>query len=1203
MGENLKISKLDIVGFKSFQDRASIQFPPGISAIVGPNGCGKSNVIDALRWVMGEQSVKQLRGKNTEDLIFAGANGKPPLNMAEVTLTLANDNGHAPEEFRDCTEISVTRRLFRSGESAYLINKQPCRLKDIYNLFMGSGVGSRTFAIIQQGNIGAIIDAGPDERRLFLEEAAGITRYKFRKNEALRKVKATEQNVLRINDIISEVNRQMAGLQRQAKKAERYKQYQERIREIDTHLLVSRFDDYSHQIQEAENLVRELKDADLAHATQIKKIDAAIEEIKLKRWQKNQEISDQKSNRFETQRAIDRVEAERIHLKNESERLRTEIESLEQAQSDLTTKTATIGTEIGEVEAENRHLLEQIEGVKSAVEQARTGAQELQDQMGRLNQTAEENKNSLMQLVAEEARYKNIYQTASNSKDNLNRRLKRIDEEVILAAQKNSKTESEFNEARNELDDIKAAIADYEKRIDELKGKLSERATELGAQVKQTQSVEMERNKTRSQLAALKKMAANFEWYRDGVKAVMRARRTGDQAPADNDSQSVLDGIVGLLADLIEPAPGFENAIEAVLGEALQYILVEDQASGAAAVDYLQASGAGRSGFIPIAAIKPMSCAGQAPVDEQHRLLNHVTVAPDFQPIAEAMLGHVAVMPTLQDALALFNRNGRLQTIVTPQGDVVSHQGVLIGGSQEQLSGILAKKQELKELSQRSEELDQAAAAAAERQQRLEEEVRGLETELQQAIAGKSSASEEAMDAEKLLYRLGEDLKNAKRHLEIIQLEQEQLMGEESDLDEEMGKYSLALSKIAADVQQIQERSQDTTRQIEQIASRLETHNQKVVDLKLQLTSFQAKLEHGTHTLNRLREFERDSHSRLEQLRHEISQKKEKCEAATRKAADQQDDLQRMYEELKQLEDRVAANESEYNSIDADLQQSDEKLAAIQSEREKTLEKMRLLELDLSEKRIRRDTVAAKVQERYHIAITALRAQHAQQNELKMSIAEMEQELERLRSQLAAIGDVNLGAIKEYEELKERFDFLSAQRDDLVKAVEDLHKVIRKINRITQERFLETYQQVNEKLQEVFPKLFEGGSARLELTEPNKPLETGVEYMVHPPGKKVTRMSLLSGGEKALSAIAFIFAIFLIRPTSFCLLDEIDAPLDEANVVRFNSLMQVIGEKSQIIMITHNKKSMEFAEMLFGVTMEHKGISKVVSVNLQGKAA
>ena len=327
----MKIKKLDIIGFKSFQDKASIAFPPGISAIVGPNGCGKSNVIDALRWVMGEQSVKQLRGKSMEDIIFAGANNRAPLNMAEVTLTLANDNGHAPEEFKDFSEISVTRRLFRSGESAYLINRQPCRLKDIYNLFMGSGVGSRTFAIIQQGNIGAIIDAGPEERRLFIEEAAGVTRYKFRKNEALRKLKATEQNLLRINDIVSEVNRQMAGLRRQAKKAERFKSYRNRIKQLDTRLLLHYFDDLSRQIKDSDLLLKELKDTDIHHVAQMKKIDAAVEDIKLKRWQKNQEISAQKSERFETQRKIDRLEADRSHLKTDIQRIATEITDLSQA--------------------------------------------------------------------------------------------------------------------------------------------------------------------------------------------------------------------------------------------------------------------------------------------------------------------------------------------------------------------------------------------------------------------------------------------------------------------------------------------------------------------------------------------------------------------------------------------------------------------------------------------------------------------------------------------------------------------------------------------------------------------------------------------------------------------------------------------------------------------------------------------------------
>jgi chromosome segregation protein len=1196
----MKIKKLEIAGFKSFSDKTSINFPTGISAIVGPNGCGKSNVIDALRWVMGEQSVKQLRGKSMEDIIFAGTNGRQPLNMAEVTITLMNDNGHAPEEFKDFSEISVTRRLFRSGESAYLINKQPCRLKDIYNLFLGSGVGARTFAIIQQGNIGAIIDAGPEERRLFIEEAAGVTRYKFRKNEALRKVKATEQNLLRINDIVSEVNRQMAGLHRQAKKAERYKSYQERIKTIDSQLLLNYFDDYNQQIATTETLLRELKDADIGHVTQLKKIDAAVEAIKLKRWQKSQEISAKKSSQFETQRKIDRSEADRKHLKNEIERLAQEIHQLEQAQVELTGKTTTIGSEVVQVESQNSRLQQEIAQFKGQVEQQRSAAQTLQHELNQLNQKLEERKNKLMALVAEEARYKNIFQNASNNRENLKRRLKRIDEEVFLSGKKVAAAEKDQQAAQSELEQINQSISEYQTRIGHLQATLSDQAAELGRQVKHTQTLDVQREKVRSQLATLKKMAANFEWYRDGVKAVMRARQTAEQ-DSTNSAQG-LKGIIGLLAEVLDPAPGYETAVEAVLGEALQYILVHDHGSGAAAIEFLQARGAGRSGFIPVSSMKSFPGTDQGGIADEVRLLNHVSIQPEYQPIAAALLGHVAVVPTLNEAVELFQRNGRVQTIVTVTGDVVSHQGVLIGGSQEQLAGILAKKHELKNLESQAETLDHELTTAKQHQKELEESVRKLETELQQLIAYKNNAAEDAVAAEKALYRLGEDLKNARRHHEIVQLEQEQLMGEESDLDEELEKYNQALSGIAAEVQSTQSQTAQMSEEIGKAAARLENQNQQVVDIKLELTALNAKLENGTQTLNRLREFERDSHLRLDQLKQEIALKSEKRTTSQAKLSSDELLLQKAYSELQQLSADLADNESEFNSIDSALQERDQQVADIQSAREKTLEKTRLVELDLSEKRIRRDNIVSKVQERYHCSMTALRMQQQQKGEsLEMSVAEMEKELQNVRSKAENIGEVNLGAIKEYEELKQRFDFLSEQRDDLVTAIEDLHRVIRKINRITQQLFMETYAKVNEKLQEVFPKLFDGGSARLELTEPNKPLETGVEYLVHPPGKKLTRMSLLSGGEKALSAIAFIFAIFLIRPASFCLLDEIDAPLDEANVIRFNNLMKAIGENSQIIMITHNKRSMEFAEMLFGVTMEQKGVSKVVSVNLKGK--
>ena len=373
----MKLKKLEITGFKSFCDKASIDFPEGVSAIVGPNGCGKSNIVDALRWVMGEQSVKQLRGKSMEDVIFAGASGKPPLNMAEVTLTLTNDNGSAPEELKDFTEIMLSRRLYRSGESGYFLNKQPCRLKDIYNVFLGSGLGTKSYSIIQQGNIGAIIDAGPEERRYFIEEAAGTTRYKNRKTEALRKVESTNQNLLRVSDIITEISRQMASLNRQARKAERYKRYRSRADKLDVHLSLLKYYEFSQQIAETDRLMKEFKDADIEHVARIKKLDAAVEEIKLQRTQKNNEISAQKTRKVDLQRRIDRLENDTSHLKQEIDRLTAESSALQSAQEDLEYKNERIGSEIEQAESDIMHLQEETANVREQLKNEQDAADEI----------------------------------------------------------------------------------------------------------------------------------------------------------------------------------------------------------------------------------------------------------------------------------------------------------------------------------------------------------------------------------------------------------------------------------------------------------------------------------------------------------------------------------------------------------------------------------------------------------------------------------------------------------------------------------------------------------------------------------------------------------------------------------------------------------------------------------------------------------
>ncbi|MDY6789843.1 MAG: chromosome segregation protein SMC [Thermodesulfobacteriota bacterium] len=1203
----MKLKKLEISGFKSFFEKESIEFPVGISAIVGPNGCGKSNVVDALRWVMGEQSVKTLRGKSMEDVIFAGTKGKMPLNMAEVSLVLRNDNGSAPEELKDFTEIMLTRRLYRSGESAYLINKQPCRLKDVQRVFLGSGLGAKSYAVIQQGNIGAITDAGPDERRFFIEEAAGTTIFKSKKMEALRKVKTTNANLLRINDIIYEIKRQMASLKRQARKAELFKTHQERIKQLDIGLALFHYDNFTQDIDKADSLLKELKDADIGHSTQLEKLDLAIEEIKLQRWEKNQEISTQKTNKYEMQRDIDRTENDLAHFKKDVERLAMEAAELESAREELKEKRSKMESEVARCENQSGIIQKDIDETRIVLEKLQSDSAGIKEKLSVLNGELESCNTELVDKVAQEARYKNIYQNASSNKANLKRRLKRAKEEEAIAKKEAADALKRETGAKQKLASLKQKISDLSNRIEITGRQLDDKSKTLAGQVKHVQTLEFEKNNIKSNHAALKKMEDGFEWYKDGVQAIMKAHGTkpeGQNSDTNNKGVNLQNGVICLMADIIDPKPGFATAVEAALGESLQYILVKDQQAGLDAVDYLQSNSAGRSGFIPISTIRQIEYGQQKKPAPAKLLLNHVAVKEGFEKITRALLGHIIVADNMEEARTIFNRNGALQTVVTKDGDVLSHQGLIIGGSKDKFTGIFTKKQEIRDLKRSIDDLDRKLESARQDQTEMESELRILESDLQELIEQKNKVSQQEVESEKDFYKASEDLKHCRHHLEIVGLEQQQLMGEESDADEEMAEYNNALADISHQIENLQNTVAEKSAQADSISAQVNAFDQETVELKLKLTSLNARLENNRNTADRLKEFLDDNVEQLKQLIAEISRKNQKENYLKQKIKESEQKLYANYEDIKILQLDIDNNEKDYQKIDSTLKDSDDNISGIRKKREKVLEKFRMLELEQSQRHLKRENIENRLIERYHMTISQIKAENEKiskelKQTVKMSPDEMEEELSRLQKKVDNFSDVNLSAIKEYEQHKIRFDFLSKQHDDLVKAVEDLQKVIKKIDRITQERFMNTLSLVNEKLCEVFPRLFEGGTAKLVLSQPDNPLETGVEFMIHPPGKKLTRMSLLSGGEKALSAIAFIFSLFLIKPTSFCLLDEIDAPLDDVNVYRFNDLLQLIGQKSQIVMVTHNKSSMEFADTLFGITMEQKGISKVVSVNFE----
>ncbi len=1105
----MKLKKLEITGFKSFFEKAAIDFPPGITAVVGPNGCGKSNVIDAIRWVMGEQSVKQLRGKSMEDVIFSGTNGKAPTGMAEVSLTLANDNGSAPEELKDFTEINLTRRLYRSGESAYFLNKMPCRLKDIHNVFLGSGLGSKSYAVIQQGNIGVITEAGPEERRYFVEEAAGVTRYKHHRTEALRKIDTTHQNLMRVADIIAEIKRQMDSLKRQARKAELFSKYQRRARDLDVRLGLQQFEGLTHQIDATEKLLQGLRDADFEHTAELKKLDAAVEEIKLERSQKNVAISEQKSQKYEIQRTIDRLEKDLEHLREEIDRLTRESTELQDARQGLEQQNQSMLSEIEQGDAENVKLRGETERIRAVLDQERTAQEQATAELTGLNRELETAKARLLDLTAQDAQYRNIYQNAAANRENLKRRLKRTDEEEAQSHKKIEEAQERESRSRSRLESIKSSIETLSGSIAGARGRLEEKSKALAAQVKQVQSLELERSTVRSKYATLKKMEDNFDWYKDGVKAVMKhARADADPGRPETGDERRLSGIIGLVADVIEPDPAAAAAVEAALGESLQYVIVESQAAGLTAIDYLQRHNAGRSGFIPVAALHDTAAGLAGRPDPARLLLQQVAVKPGFEAIAQALLGNVVLTETLTEAVGLFNQNGKIQTIVTRGGDVISPRGFLVGGSKDQTSGILVKKQEIRELERQSQAIEQGLEQARLDLKSLETEVRNLDVELQQLIEQKNLARENEIDAEKALYKASEDLKGLRRQLEIIQLEQEQLLGETSDIDDEMGRTDRALAAIAANIEEAQRAVAALSHRIGDLSTTLQEFNQKVINQKLELTALNAKLENNVNSLRRLREFQADSLRRLSQLAAEIRQKIEKADDSRAKMAGFEHSLAEMYRQIGVLDQSIESNESEFALIDAKLQESDQRISAVKDRREKSLEQFRLLELEQTQRQMKRDHIAGQLEERYQTAFAELRARYDEMlkaephPETETPVEELEAELARYRTRILRIGDVNLGAIKEYQQLQERHVFLNTQKEDLEKAIADLHKVIRKINTVSQERFMQTFHAINERLAEVFPRLFNGGTGG---AHPDRAGQApGNRRRVHdpPPGKE-----------------------------------------------------------------------------------------------------
>jgi chromosome segregation protein len=1199
----LRIKSLEINGFKSFVDKTAFRFQAGITAIVGPNGCGKSNVVDAVRWVMGEQAPRRLRGKAMDDVIFAGAEARAPVGMAEVVLCFDNGEGQAPAAFSGVAEIQVARRLYRTGESEYLINRVPCRLRDVLDFFRDTGIGRHGYTIVEQGRIAEIVSAKPEERRLLIEEAAGISKYKARRQEAERRIASTQQNLARVTDVLGEIRRQIASIERQARRAAHYKRLREHLRVLDLSLAADDRRDQCVEIDSARHALRALRDDATALETRAAEREVMVEKKRLEQAELERGLAKGSEALYELRSAIKELESRIEYERRERETLvelrrvrGEELEGLvaqlaglegdaERAQADLSGLEASLADEAGrlaDAEAEARVALEALR---------------------RLERERDDANQAHVEVLTRIARDEDRVSALRDRRAELDQRLRSAEEALELLggeSGRNGREEGELAEGLRRL------LAERDRLMDLLRGALDreagtrQEAREVGLRLRDAREA---RETRRARAASLRELLERHEDLAPGTRRWLDVPEDARRAR----------GVAGLVREAFEVQPGFEVAVEVALGARADALLVDSLEAGVGALAWLRQEAAGPGVFF---APPPESDEPRGFVPLGAPLLEKVSPRPGYESLARALLAGVNWVEDLGEALSVYG--ARLPAcFVTREGDWLGDDGTLRGGGRR--GGAFSRARELAELQRECESLDF--------------EVSRLEIALRAAEVTAARTSDEVDNLRNRHHTAALAVANHEKDLERIRERAKSLLESIEGRREERAALVAAGEAVAAeldriDAQLVEARSARLTRQraLEEAALRIGTASREVA--RLEAHAAEQRVAHGSRAERRER-----LASELERLVGSMGETREwieRREAEIRAAEARVEELagsaafaeSRLADHLRSEEHarlgHVERREAYEREAEA-LREVEAQARALRGEAAARRESLQRAELDLRERDLRLEHLDAAVRERWGVELAAwlppapgeVPPAAAAEGEEGVeepvvdaaSLAalprdERQAELERVRARLESLGEVNLGAIEEHEELRERFRFLGEQKADLESTLASLDEAIQRINRTSRRRFRETFDAVNARFSENFPRLFRGGKATLQLAEGEDVLEAGVEIVAQPPGKRLQNMNLLSGGEKTMTALALLIALFQVRPSPFFLLDEVDAALDDANVGRFNEIVREMAATSQFLMITHNKRTIEIADVLYGVTMESKGVSKLVSVEL-----
>jgi len=1183
------LKSLELEGFKSFVDQTKLLFNNGFTAIVGPNGCGKSNVSDAIRWVIGEQSSKSLRGTRITDLIFNGSGSRKPVNRTEISLTLTN----VPPGLRIANvpnmaeEVKVTRCYHRSGESEFYINQVPCRLKDITDFLLDIGISPKVLTVIEQGHIQDIITAKPEERRILIEEAAGILKFKHRRNEALRKLEASSQNLERITDIVQELGRQAESLKRQAAKAERYKACQAEIKQISLKLFSKRIRRFTAELKDSEETFRKHTELKAEWSARAATLENQMADLRIELEERAARLNELRERLNELVALIGKDE-HGVELKASQAR---------QAEADIESATAEVARMKGEIErlaaetaSERARLTQVSEDINVEEDRLRSlneGWGGEKERARALEEGVKGGEQQIMRLYQRVAQKKNELTAIDTRRQNLKERDERARQEIAeLASQVAQGREALETLAQTEAGEMRE-LESRRTRVNELKEKAASAREDLKAARDKHGALKEEHITRASLLSSLKELRSKFEGFQDGVKSLMAGQANGGRP----------EGLREVLVDVLKAPAEYEAALAAVLGEKLESVIVDDYKDGFDAIEYLKSHQSGRGSFIPLrlrpAASEPVYLNGNPAVCG--RILDFIECKDEYRTIIEVLLDNVILVKDLPGALALRESPGFHGTLVTLGGEMIDTQGWITGGTASNGSSSLLS---------RNRQIDRLTGEVEQAKEKMEEARQAIET----GQAAEAALAEEIASADHLLKEAEIARAQGRKDLEQMQKDVHRLEEKASALEyerasagHELGEIETRSSGLTFEMNgeeeekaRAEERLAEDKTRLESLRNEMETKAAEISGVKVLIASLKGRRENTLTEIKRIDLQVENLEQRIEKREADQKDNRERIEALAAETRELEKRILQQVREKDALQERRVKDEEALREREAVLKQMEEETRELAKQVQDVTERIAKIELGRSELRMQ----IAHLEERAYDDFNVGRDEILSQQEEEIDEKAVDEQVRELKARVAKMGEVNLAALSDFEEVNQRYTFLKKQQDDLTESIVMLHETIERIDHTTQQRFIETFEQVNANFQEIFARLFQGGKAALTLTDEENPLEAGVEISATPAGKKMQNLTLLSGGEKSMTAIALMFAVFKVRPSPFCLLDEVDAPLDEANVIRFQEMLKEMAVNTQFIIITHNQKTMTFADVLYGITMEEKGVSKAVSVHM-----